>query len=133
MATRKKSNVPEEEVITSTVEEVTPVETQQKEVISDKPVASEEEIVSEPKVKSKTKEPKYKIGDIVFVSKDAEADLNGFKLFSPYKKYTYTVEAYDQNTGVYSLRRLNLSLRLKEEFILAPNERAHDSLNRKQF
>lgn len=121
MATRKKSNVPEEEVITSTVEEVTPVETQQ------------EEIVSEPKVKSKIKEPKYKIGDIVFVSKDAEADLNGFKLFSPYKKYTYTVEAYDQNTGVYSLRKLNLSLRLKEEFILAPNERAHDSLNRKQF
>ena len=122
MATRKKSNVPKEEVITSTVEEVTPVETQQ-----------EEEIVSESKTKSKIKEPKYKIGDIVFVSKDAEADLNGFKLFSPYKKYTYTVEAYDQNTGIYSLRKLNLSLRLKEEFILAPNERAHDSLNRKQF
>ena len=56
MATRKKSNVPKEEVITSTVEEVTPVETQQ------------EEVVSEPKVKSKIKEPKYKIGDIVFVS-----------------------------------------------------------------
>ena len=119
MATRKKSNVPEEEVINSTVEEVTPVETQQKEIVSENKV--------------QTKEPKYKIGDIVFVSKEAEADLNGFKLFSPYKKYTYTVEAYDQNTGVYSLRRLNLSLKLKEELILAPNERAHDSLNRKQF
>ena len=119
MATRKKSNVPEEEVINSTVEEVTPVETQQKEIVSEN--------------KAQIKEPKYKIGDIVFVSKDAEADLNGFKLFSPYKKYTYTVEAYDQNTGIYSLRRLNLSLKLKEELILAPNERAHDSLNRKQF
>lgn len=133
MATRKKSNIPEEEVINSTVEEVTPVEeiTPQKEVVVlDKPV---EETVSESKTKPKGKEPKYKIGDIVFVSKEAEADLNGFKLFPPYKKYTYTVEAYDQNTGVYSLRRLNLSLRLKEELILAPSERAHDSLNRRQF
>lgn len=130
MATRRKSNIPEKEVINSTVEETTP---QKEEVILDKPVASEAEIVSESKTNSKVKEPKYKIGDIVFVSKEAEADLNGFKLFPPYKKYTYTVEAYDQNTGVYSLRRLNLSLRLKEALILAPNERAHDSLNRKQF
>ena len=119
MATRKKSNVPEEEAINSTVEEVTPVETQQKEIVSEN--------------KTQIKEPKYKIGDIVFVSKEAEADLNGFKLFPPYKKYTYTVEAYDQNTGIYSLRRLNLSLKLKEELILAPSERAHDSLHRKQF
>ena len=90
------------------------------------------ETITEEKEETK-KEPKYSIGSIVYISKDADADLNGFKLFPQYKKYTYTVEAYDQNTGVYSLRRLNLSLKLKEELILAPSERAHDSLNRKQF
>ena len=77
--------------------------------------------------------PKYPIGSIVFISKEADADLNGFKLFPQYKKCTYTVEAYDEITGVYSLRRLNLSLRLKEELILAPSERAHDALRKKQF
>ena len=76
---------------------------------------------------------KYEIGSIVYISKDADADLNGFKLFPPYKKYTYTVEAYDAISGVYSLRRLNLSLRLKEVDIVAPSERAHDPLNRRQF
>lgn len=76
---------------------------------------------------------KHKIGDIVYISKDADADLNGFKLFPQYKKYTYTIEAYNSDTDVYTLRRLNLSLYLKSEFILAPNERAHDSINRKQF
>ena len=86
------------------------------------------------KVEEKTKnEPKYSIGSIVFISKEADADLNGFKLFPQYKKYTYTVEAYDEITGVYSLRRLNLSLRLKEELILAPSERAHDAISKKQF
>ena len=69
----------------------------------------------------------------MFISKEANADLNGFKLFPQYKKCTYTVEAYDEITGVYSLRRLNLSLRLKEADIVAPGERAHDPLNRKQF
>ena len=83
--------------------------------------------------KVEAKKPKFAIGSIVFVSKDAEADLNGFKLFPPYKKYTYTVEAYDDITGVYSLRRLNLSLKLKEADIVAPGERAHDPLNRRQF
>lgn len=77
--------------------------------------------------------PKYPIGSIVFISKEADADLNGFKLFPQYKKCTYTVEAYDEITGVYSLRRLNLSLRLKEELILAPSERAHDAISKKQF
>lgn len=127
MATRKKSNIPEEEVINSTVEEVTPVE--------ETTPKTETEPKKEEEVKPKTseKEPKYKIGDIVFVSKEAEADLNGFKLFPPYKKYTYTVEAYDEISDVYSLRRLNLSLKLKEHDIVAPSERAHDSLNRKQF
>ena len=83
--------------------------------------------------KVEAKKPKFAIGSIVFVSKDAEADLNGFKLFPPYKKYTYTVEAYNDVTGVYSLRRLNLSLKLKEADIVAPGERAHDPLNRRQF
>lgn len=83
------------------------------------------------KIKEKTL--KYPIGSIVYVSKDAQADLNGFKLFPQYKKYTYTVEAYDEIIGVYSLRRLNLSLRLKEADIVAPGERAHDPLNRRQF
>lgn len=93
-----------------------------------------EEVVNKIKetVKKEAKN-KYAIGNIVVISKDAEADLNGFKLFPQYKKYTYTVEAYDENTGVYSLRRLNLSLKLKEEFILSPEERAHDAINRKQF
>lgn len=83
--------------------------------------------------KNNKKLPKFAIGSVVFVSKDAQADLNGFKLFPPYKKYTYTVEAYNEDTGVYSLRRLNLSLRLKESDIVAPGERAHDPLNRRQF
>ena len=88
---------------------------------------------SEKVAKSTEKLPKYPVGSIVYVSKEAEADLNGFKLFSPYKKYTYTVEAYNDDTGVYSLRRLNLSLRLKEADIVAPSVRAHYPLNRKKF
>ena len=85
------------------------------------------------KAKVEEKSPKYSIGSIVYVAKTAQADLNGFKLFPQYKKYTYTVEAYDKDTGVYSLRRLNLSLKLKEADIIAPSERAHDPLNRRQF
>ena len=101
----------------------------------EKPVETVEKPVEKPKKEEKKsqKEPKYKIGSIVFVSRDAEADLNGFKLFPQYKKYTYTVEAYDAISDVYTLRRLNLSLKLKEAFILAPEEKAHDPLNRKQF
>lgn len=114
------------------VEEIIP------EVISEEPKVEEkseqvEEKVTEKSKKVETKQPKHKIGSIVFVSRDAEADLNGFKLFPQYKKYTYTVEAYDADTDVYTLRRLNLSLKLKEAFILAPEEKAHDPLNRKQF
>lgn len=94
-------------------------------------------IVEVKKTKKAKKEektgPKYPIGSIVYISKDADADLNGFKLFPQYKKYTYTVEAYDGITGVYSLRRLNLSLRLKEELILAPSEKSDSSLMRRQF
>lgn len=96
-------------------------------------VVIEKEKKAKKSVESTEKMPKYEIGSIVYVSKDAEADLNGFKLFPQYKKYTYTVEAYDTISDVYSLRRLNLSLRLKEADIVAPHERAHDSINRRQF
>lgn len=101
------------------------------EVETPKVIIKKEEKVKKP-VKSE-KIPKYSIGSIVFISKNAEADLNGFKLFPPYKKYTYTVEAYDAISEVYFLRRLNLLLKLKEADIVAPSERAHDSINRRQF
>ena len=117
----KKEEINEEEKIT-TVEEA-------KEEISSaedvKDVKKEE--------KKQEKAGKYAIGSIVYVAKDADADLNGFKLFPQYKKYTYTVEAYDAKSGVYSLRRLNLSLSLPESLIISPDERAHDMINRKQF
>lgn len=112
------------------VEQPEIVEEKQEEVAP--AVETVEKVVEKPK-KEAEKEPKHKIGSIVYVSRDAEADLNGFKLFPQYKKYTYTVEAYDAISGVYTLRRLNLSLRLKEAFILAPGEKAHDPLNRRQF
>lgn len=76
---------------------------------------------------------KYEVGSIVYIKKEAEADLEGFKLFPQYKKYAYTVEAYDAKSGVYSLRRLNLSLKLKEDLIINPDERAHDTISNKQF
>lgn len=80
-----------------------------------------------------TPKEKFQIGDIVFIAKTADTDLEGFKLFPQYKKYTYTVEAYDEKSGVYTLRRLNLSLKLKEADMVSPEERAHDSVNRRQF
>ena len=136
MAAKKKT--------TKKIEEVTPeIEKQEIEtsVESVEPVEVPAEVIEEiePKKSTKKLDPvpektqKFNIGDIVFISKEADTDLNGFKLFPQYKKYTYTVEAYDGNTGVYTLRRLNLSLKLKEELILAPSERAHDSINRRQF
>ena len=117
----KKEEINEEEKIT-TVEEVKEETTSVKDV---KDVKKEE--------KKQEKAGKYAIGSIVYVAKDADADLNGFKLFPQYKKYTYTVEAYDAKSGVYSLRRLNLSLRLPESLIISPDERAHDMINRRQF
>lgn len=152
-STKKKVEAPVEEINeevvattepTEVVEEPTPVEEAVAEIASEK-VVVEPEIVApiEEKKQKPVKikapivetvaEPKYKIGSIVYVSKDADADLNGFKLFPQYKKCTYTVEAYDGDRGVYILRRLNLSLKLKEAFIVSPDERAHDSINRKQF
>ena len=134
MPSKKKTETEQVEAIT----EKEPVIDEEKDIIPEeeaKKLKPEEVVeVKAPKVEAKKEnQPKYSIGSIVYISKDADADLNGFKLFPQYKKYTYTVEAYDEDTGVYSLRRLNLSLKLKEELILAPSERAHDSLNRKQF
>ena len=133
MPSKKKT-----ETLVETITEKEPVIIEEKDIIPEEEAKKlkPEEVaeVKAPKVEvKKENQPKYSIGSIVYISKDADADLNGFKLFPQYKKYTYTVEAYDEDTGVYSLRRLNLSLKLKEELILAPNERAHDSLNRKQF
>ena len=118
----KKKTVVEEEPILTTNEVVEAIieEAPKKKKIEEQPIILDDE-------------PKYRIGSIVYVSKNAGADLNGFKLFPQYKKYTYTVEAYDQITGVYTLRKLNLSLKLKESDIVSPDERAHDVLNRKQF
>lgn len=133
---KRKSKKEESEIITSVVEEVEEVV----EKIEPEIIAPVEEITEEVKtiVNKKPKtvkkaEPKYKIGSIVFISKDAGADLNGFKLFPTYKKYTYTVESYDEATKVYTLRRLNLILKMNEENIVSPEERAHDPLNRMQF
>lgn len=129
MATRKRKSV-----VTSDNTKVTSDNTNDTTIINNiSTVTSNENTTSEIKSKTKIKSPKYLVGSIVYISKEAEADLNGFKLFPQYKKYTYTVEAYDAITGVYSLRRLNLLLKLKEADIIAPNERAHDSLNRRQF
>ena len=148
MATKKKTTkkvTPVEEVteeMTSApveveeIKEETPVEEAQVEEVKDAPVEEvKEEVKEKPKKEKPVKQetPKYTIGSIVYVSKDADADLNGFKLFPQYKKYTYTVEAYDEISGVYSLRRLNLSLRLPEALIISPDERAHDMINLKQF
>ena len=135
MPSKKKTETPVETPVVETITEKEPVIVEEKDIIPEEEAKKlkPEEVVEVKAPKVEVKQPKYSIGSIVYISKDADADLNGFKLFPQYKKYTYTVEAYDEDTGVYSLRRLNLSLKLKEELILAPSERAHDSLNRKQF
>jgi len=119
MATKKKSET------TKKVEETPVVE----EKIEVKPVEEKKKVVEKAK-----KGPKYPVGSIVYVSKDVLADLNGFNLgISQYKRETYTVEAYDEDTGVYKIRHLKLLLRLKEADLVAPDEKAHDSVNRIQF
>ncbi len=135
MASKKKTEKVEkiEEIKPEVAQEIIPEDIKSEQVENVPEITSKEEKPKKEIKKEAVKEPKHKIGSIVFVSKDAEADLNGFKLFPQYKKYTYTVEAYDAKSDVYTLRRLNLSLKLKEAFILAPNERAHDPINRKQF
>lgn len=107
--------------------------TKKEEIATEEEITPVEDVKEEKTTKKEEKTPKYSIGSIVYVSKDADTDLNGFKLFPQYKKYTYTVEAYDEISGVYSLRRLNLSLSLPEALIISPDERAHDMINRKQF
>lgn len=140
MASRKKStkqvifnNEPNEQEVNA-IEITEPIEEKTAttvEKIEEKPVKKTKK---PQKVEEEVKdEPKYKVGSIVYISKDAEADLNGFKLFPQYKKYTYTVEAYNDDTGVYSLRRLNLSLKLKEADIVSPHEKSDSSLIRRQF
>ena len=134
MPSKKKTETEQVETIT----EKEPVIVEEKDIIPEeeaKKLKPEEVVeVKAPKVEvKKEKQPKYSIGSIVYISKDADADLNGFKLFPQYKKYTYTVEAYDAKSGVYSLRRLNLSLSLPESLIISPDERAHDMINRRQF
>ena len=158
MASRKKSTTAKLHTTEDMAPQMTEIIEKEPVVIEEKDVLTENEVkglepeevvevkapIVEIKSAKKTKKtektektekvgPKYPIGSIVFISKEADADLNGFKLFPQYKKCTYTVEAYDEITGVYSLRRLNLSLRLKEELILAPSERAHDAISKKQF
>lgn len=126
-----------DEIVTSTGDikdtDAPAMTSEEAEVSKEAVYTSKTDVPVQKKSKNIGKMPKYAVGSIVFVAKNAEADLNGFKLFPQYKKYTYTVEAYDAITEVYSLRRLNLSLRLKEADIVAPDERAHDSLNRRQF
>ena len=101
MASKKKVTKPVEqpEIIENQIEN------QEETITNDTPaVETVEKVVEKPeKVNKKNeKEPKFKIGSIVFVSKDAEADLNGFKLFPQYKKYTYTVEAvYEPSVRFY--------------------------------
>ena len=99
----------------------------------EKIVAPKEENIPPKETVAPVLKPKANVGEIVYVSKNADADLEGFKLFPEYKNYTYTVEAYDARTDIYSLRRLNLLLHLKGEHIVRPEERAHDKLNRIQF
>lgn len=133
---QEKDIIPEEETKKLAPEEVMEVEAPEVKVQETKEIKKEDKKTPEDtkkEEKSKKIEPKFKVGDLVFIHKDADADLNGFKLFPQYKKYTYTVEAYNADTDVYTLRRLNLSLKLKSSLILAPSERAHDALNKKQY
>lgn len=116
--TKKISVAPAPEEIKTAPEETTAT-----------PVSVPEEI----KTVSEVKEIKYPVGSIVLLSKDVDADLNGFKLFPQYKKYTYTVEAYNEKTQVYTLRRLNLSLSLKETDLIAPSEKSNSALFNKQY
>lgn len=128
MSSKKKSKAPEvmPDQMLNTPEEI--IETEQLSAPVDTP---ETNTPAGPAPEANS--PKYPVGSIVFVAKEASADLNGFKLFPQYKKYTYTVEAYDGENGVYSLRRLNLSLKLKEADIVAPSEKESNPLTRKQY
>lgn len=126
MASKKKTKAPvvEPDATLKSQEEIT--KTKQKSAPINTPKNKKDVSIPAPG-------PKYPIGSIVFIAKETSADLNGFKLFPQYKKYTYTVEAYDAEKSIYSLRRLNLSLKLKEADIVAPNEKHDSPLIRKQY
>lgn len=133
--TTNKEEIKEEDVLVEKIDtpaEESMTEAAEKEIPA--PVV-EKKVEEKPKkeTKTKNKKAKYEVGSIVYITKDAEADLNGFNLFPQYKKDTYTVEAYDENTGVYTLRRLKLLVKLEERFIVSPDERAQDQINRLQF
>ena len=133
-STKKKVEAPVEEIKEEVVVDETPVvEPVIEPVVEEAPVIEEKPKKSKKVEPKKEVTPKYPIGSIVFIAKNADADLNGFKLFPQYKKYTYTVEAYDEKSDVYILRRLNLSLRLQSKFILAPGEKSDSLLVRKQY
>ena len=85
--TSKKKTVKSEEIV-----EQDPVIINENDIIPEekaKTLKSDEITdVKAPKVViEKAKMPKYAVGSIVYVSKDADADLNGFKLFPQYKIY----------------------------------------------
>lgn len=122
MASKKKTSAP--------VVEPDAILKSQEEIVESAPIDTPK---NEEDVSILAPGPKYPIGSIVFVAKETSADLNGFKLFPQYKKYTYTVEAYDAEKSIYSLRRLNLSLKLKEADIVAPSEKHDSPLIRKQY
>ena len=140
MASKKKPVKKEEieEVIAPVEEIVEEKEEKIEEKVEETPVV-EEKIEAKPekkeeKKKSSAKGPKYPLGSIVYIAKNTLSDLNGFNFsISQYKKETYTVEAYDEDTGVYSVRHLKLLLKLKEAVLVSPDERAHDQINRMQF
>lgn len=134
MSSKKKPKEPIAPVMPDQIlDEPIPVQPEENEPISGPIDTPRSEGPAGPNPAAEEVSPKYPIGSIVFVTKDADADLNGFKLFPQYKKYTYTVEAYDAENKVYSLRRLNLSLKLKEANIVAPSERETSPLARKQY
>lgn len=137
MATKKKKDVVDTE---KSIVEANSVDNQ--EVMTEEvAIVGKKEIKERPVTATKSKKepsvpapgPKFSIGDIVFINRNTEADLEGFKLFPQYKKYSYTVEAYDGHTGIYTLRRLNLSLKLKEAEILAPREKEGNPLIQNQY
>lgn len=125
--------IDQEEVIIAEPEEPAVIEPEEEEV----KVEPEEEVKVEPKVKKKSEEsknaPKFKIGDIVYITRNTEADLRGVGLFPQHKKYTYTVEDYNPLTDTYTIRRLNAVLYLRGDHLLSPDEKAHDSLHKAQY
>ena len=105
-----------------------------KEKVVKAPVVVEAEVEATPEVEKKKEiSPKFKTGDIVYIGKAVESDLNGVGLFPQHKKYTYTVEAYDAKADIYTIRRLNALLLLKGEDLLSPDEKGHDPLHRVQY